>query len=283
MRYVPFVLVVAATVAYTATPAAAITNGSADGDTHPEVGALISDEQNPDGTWTYCTGTLISPTVFLTAAHCGEPKQKTAKVSFVDRYKRGAQLYSGRYIPDPRFSAKSELHDMAVVLFDKPILSIKPAQLPPAGLLDLLKAENKLESARFTPVGYGSLQPTMRKPRDQRFHYTDTRHQATISFKSMTRRWLNLSLSTKGDGSTCFGDSGGPNFLGGVTSHLLIATTISGADDACRKTNYDYRLDSASARQFLGKYVTLPGPAQPAAPAAAPSAQAAPPSRPSAG
>ncbi|WP_431907500.1 trypsin-like serine protease [Nonomuraea jabiensis] len=270
MRYVPFVMVVAATLAYTATPAAAITNGSADGDTHPEVGALISDEPNPDGTWAYCTGTLISPTVLLTAAHCGEPKQKTATVSFADHYKRGAQVYTGRYIPDPRFSKKSDLYDMAVVVFNKPVQNITPAQLPAAGLLDLLKAENKLESARFTPVGYGSLQPTKKKPRGQRFHYTDTRHQATISYKSMTPRWLNLSLSNKGDGSTCFGDSGGPNFLGGLTSHLLIATTISGADDACRKTNYDYRLDSASARQFLGKYVTLPGAARSTAIAALP-------------
>jgi hypothetical protein len=64
--------------------------------------------------------------------------------------------------------------------------------------------------------------------------------------------------SAKKDGSTCFGDSGGPNFLGGPTSDLIVATTISGDDDACRTTNLDYRLDTATARAFLGKYVALP-------------------------
>jgi hypothetical protein len=265
MRYVPFVLVVAASVAFHATPAAAITNGSVDGDAHPEVGALIADKQNSDGTWSYCTGTLVSPTVFLTAAHCGEKKQKTAKVSFSGRYEPGATLYSGRYIADPRYNEKSELHDMAVVVFSEPVTGITPAQLPSAGLLDRLEADGKLKSSRFTPVGYGSLEPTAapakgsaKKAHGSRYHYTDTRYQASISFKDLSRKWLDLSLRAKGDGSTCFGDSGGPNFLGDADSHLLVATSISGADDACKATNFDYRLDSPSARTFLGKYVTLP-------------------------
>ncbi|MFC4116378.1 trypsin-like serine protease [Nonomuraea zeae] len=265
MRYVPFVLVAAASIAFHATPAAAITNGSVDGDAHPEVGALIADKPNPDGTWSYCTGTLISPTVFLTAAHCGEKKQTTAKVSFSGRYEPGDALYTGRYIPDPRFNPKGDLHDMAVVVFGKPVDGIKPAQLPGAGLLDRLEADGKLKSTRFTPVGYGSLAPTKapakgsnKKAHGSRYHYTDTRYHASISFNDLSGKWLDLSLRAKSDGSTCFGDSGGPNFLGGPDSHLLVATSISGADDACRATNYDYRLDSATARKFLGKYVTLP-------------------------
>ena len=55
-----------------AAPASAITNGTADGNGHPNVGGLVSPTQYSDGTWIYCSGTLISPTVFLTAAHCGE-------------------------------------------------------------------------------------------------------------------------------------------------------------------------------------------------------------------
>ncbi|MBB6348188.1 trypsin-like serine protease [Nonomuraea muscovyensis] len=241
----------------TATPAAAITNGLADGDAHPEVGALVAEKPHPDNTWTYCTGTLISPTVFLTAAHCGEPGQKTAQVTFASQYEPGSKLYTGRYIPDPRFRMKSAPHDMAVVVFDKPVPGIRPARLPASGMLDRLKAEGKLASARFTPVGYGSLAPT-RKARGERFHFTDTRHRASISFKDLSRQWLDLFMTSKGDGSTCTGDSGGPNFLGGPDSHLLVAVSISGADDACKGINYDYRLDSASARHFLGKYVTLP-------------------------
>src|SRR3954471_6790662 len=55
-----------------AAPAAAITNGQPDGNGHPEVGALLAQQAFSDGTWAECTGTLISPTVFLTAAHCDE-------------------------------------------------------------------------------------------------------------------------------------------------------------------------------------------------------------------
>ncbi|MCA2219643.1 trypsin-like serine protease [Nonomuraea aurantiaca] len=257
MRYVPFVIVFAATIAYSATPAAAITNGEDDGNAHPEVGALVAEKPHSDGTWAYCTGTLVSPTVFLTAAHCGERNQKTARVSFAQHYQPEGQVYAGRYIPDPRFRMNSDLHDMAVVVFDKPVPGIRPAQLPEVGMLDRLKADGKLKSVRFTPVGYGALSPA-KKGHGEQWRYTDTRHQASISFKGLSAKWLDLSLVSKADGSTCFGDSGGPNFLGGPESHLLVATSISGEDDACKGTNYDYRLDKPSARQFLGKYVALP-------------------------
>lgn len=251
-------MILAALIMSPSAPAAAITNGVADGNAHPEVGAIVARKAHPDGSWAYCTGTLIAPTVFLTAAHCGKPGQKSARVTFADRYRPGATYYTGRYVPDPRFKDESALHDMAVVLFDKPIPGVKPAQLPPEGMLDRLKAEGKLQKSVFTPVGYGSLNPTKKKKDGPRFHYPDTRNQATISYKKLSRRWLDLSLKADGDGSTCFGDSGGPNFLGGSESHLLIATSISGADDACRGTNYDYRLDTPTARSFLDDYVTLP-------------------------
>ena len=58
-----------------------------------------------------------------------------------------------------------------------------------------------------------------------------------------------------GNGGTCYGDSGGPNFLG--TTGVVAAITITG-DAVCRATNVDYRLDTASARAFLDDYVALP-------------------------
>ena len=59
--------------------------------------------------------------------------------------------------------------------------------------------------------------------------------------------------------SVRYGGSGGPNFFGAGSSerNILAGTTITG-DTAGRSTNVDYRLDTASARAFLGQYVTLP-------------------------
>jgi Trypsin len=258
MRFAPFVMILAALTVGVAAPAQAITNGSGDKGDHPEVGALIADKPYPDGTWSYCTGTLISPTVFLTAAHCGEGK-KTARVSFSDRYRPGTGLHVGRFVPDPRYKGnKSDLYDMAVVVFDAAVPDIKPARLPALGVLDRLNADGGLQEATFTPVGYGALAPA-RGRRGNTFTYTDTRNRTTISFHRLTRSWLQLSLDrSKGEGGTCYGDSGGPNFLGGSTVDLLVATSISGVDDACKATNFDYRLDTASARHFLGEFVALP-------------------------
>ena len=67
-----------------------------------------------------------------------------------------------------------------------------------------------------------------------------------------THRAMNEAL---GNGGTCYGDSGGPNFLGSTT--VLAATTITG-DAVCRATNVVYRLDTPGARTFLAQFVTLP-------------------------
>ncbi len=259
MRFAPFVAVIATlsvSILLPGSPAQAITNGMPDGASHPSVGALIDDHSYPDGTWSYCTGTLISPTVMVTAAHCGKKKQKTAMVTFSPKYRLGDDVYTGKYVADPLHDDESDLHDIAVVIFSTPIPNIRPARLPAAGALDRLPPGD-LASTAFTPVGYGTTIPT-RGRKGPKYHYSDTRRRTSISFHRLTRSWLQLSEDRDGDGGTCYGDSGGPNFLGGPTSDLLVATTISGEDDDCKATNLDYRLDTPMARAFLGKYVTLP-------------------------
>ena len=241
-----------------AAPAQAITYGSPDGSAHPQVGALVADHAYSDGTWTYCTGTLISPTVFLTAAHCGDAGQTTARVSFSSAYKDGDRTYAGRFVPDPDYGGpQSDPHDIAVVVFSKPINGIAPAKLPTAGLLDRLKADGTLQQSSFTSVGYGSYAPS-NGPGGKTYFYDDVRQATSGSYNTLENVWLKLSQNpSTGNGGTCYGDSGGPNFLGGASSTLLVATTISG-DSACRSTNVDYRLDTPAARSFLGRFVTLP-------------------------
>ena len=70
---------IAALLAMTVSPAAAVTNGQLDGSAHPYVALMLA--QDADGTplWR-CTGTLISPTVFLTAGHCTEAPAAHAEI-----------------------------------------------------------------------------------------------------------------------------------------------------------------------------------------------------------
>ena len=86
------------------TPAGAITNGGPDGNGHPEVGALLAQQAFPDGTWEECTGTLISPTVFLTAEHCDEGVARV-KVTFDSVYNSSSgTTYAGTWHGDPSYN-----------------------------------------------------------------------------------------------------------------------------------------------------------------------------------
>src|SRR5258706_15889955 len=166
--------------------------------------------------------------VSVTAAHWGDPGQSPARVSFSSQYHAGDPLHVGRYVPDPRYrGAQSDPFDIAVVVFSAPVADIAPARLPSAGLLDQLKADGTLKTATFTSVGYGSLLP-VNGPGGKTYIYTDTRNVATGSLNSLTNAWLRLSQNAStGNGGTCYGDSGGPNFLRGASSNLLVATTIT--------------------------------------------------------
>jgi len=231
-------------------PATAITNGTLDGNGHPAVGGLVSSTQYSDGTWIYCSGTLISPTVFLTAAHCGTEGERVA-VTFDSDYEEGDKVYYGTFHADELYpGTQSDAHDIAVVVFDKPIKGITPALLPEADSLSALPGDQL-----FTSVGYGAYEVT-NEPGGHQYLYDDRRMVATGQLNAINKTWLRISMNAStGDGGTCYGDSGGPNFLG--TTDIIAAITITGAA-VCRATNVVYRLDTTSARAFLGQFVLLP-------------------------
>lgn len=236
--------------ALTAFPASAIINGSPDGDQQPAVGGLVSATQYVDGTWTYCSGTLISPRVFLTAAHCGTEGERV-RVTFDTDYQAGDSVYSGTFHADAQYPGPtSDLHDIAVVVLDTAVTEITPALLPAANSLSALPRDQ-----RFTSVGYGAYEVT-NSPGGHQYLYDDRRMVATGTLNATNKTWLRISMNrSTGNGGTCYGDSGGPNFLGSTT--IIAAITITG-DAVCRSTNVTYRLDTPSARAFLGQYVPLP-------------------------
>ena len=71
MKKTLIALVAVLAAAVVALPASAITDGSPDGDAHPYVGLMVAQDADGNPLWR-CSGTLISPTLFLTAGHCTE-------------------------------------------------------------------------------------------------------------------------------------------------------------------------------------------------------------------
>jgi secreted trypsin-like serine protease len=249
--------------------ATAITYGEPDGNTHANVGALIADwdPDNP-GVEPLCSGTLISPTVFLTAAHCtvflGAIGVTNVWVSFdvdVDPLTNQTTLYPGTYVSHPQYGHdQSDPRDLAVVRFQQPITGITPARLPAAGILDRMKANRTLNGSKFTAVGYGVHEPEVGGG-PPRFPYDGERWRSVSEFNALTKSWLRLSQNpATGNGGTCYGDSGGPNFFGTGAQTVpgtIAAITVTG-DAMCRATNTTYRLDTKTARDFLGQFVALP-------------------------
>jgi len=262
-RSIPIAFLLALAVALLLGPssASAITYGVPDGDGHPGVGALVA-EFNGQKDW-LCTGTLISPTVFLTAAHCTAYLQSIGItdvwVTFDPMFdaQKGTFVH-GQMHPNPGYNQRaSDPGDMAVIVLDVPQPSRPLAQLPTAGQFDLMAAKNGLKGQTFRAVGYGSQQ-TMHTTGRPFFGPGGTRMTSVSTFDAITKAWLRLSGNpAKGDGGTGYGDSGGPNYLG--ETNVIAGLTVTG-DTMCRATNVIYRLDTPVASAFLSQFpdVSLP-------------------------
>ena len=135
-----------------------------------EVGALLAPVAYSDGTWETCTGTLISPTVFLTAAHCDQGISRVA-VTFASSYSGTSKAYWGTWNADRFRNAQSDPYDIAVVVLTGR-KGITPARLPAAGSLDKISPDT-----RFTSVGYGAQSVTI--DHGPTFHYADIRYVAS--------------------------------------------------------------------------------------------------------
>jgi secreted trypsin-like serine protease len=242
-------------------PVQAITFGQPDGDGHPNVGAMIV--QEPDGVkYLYCSGTLIAPDVFLTAAHCtaaaadygAEPHD--AYVTFDPVWDENATLHRGTYHLNPNYGHDShDLNDVAVIILDEPITDIDPASLPEAGLLATMKKDKELKGQQFVTVGYGTLRDDKTGGPHALGDYGE-RYFAEQTFQALKPYWLQISMNpSTGSGGTCYGDSGGPHFLG--DSDMVVSLTVTG-DAWCRATDVTYRLDTDSARAYLSQFVELP-------------------------
>jgi secreted trypsin-like serine protease len=242
----------------------AITYGQPDNNLHPNVGAMIRLRPSDNQLRIVCSGSLISPTVFLTASHCTSFVESTGQtdiwVTFDSSFTSHSKLLHGTMHTNPLFNqSQSDPGDIAVITLDRPVTNITPVQLPTAGLLDRMKAEGTLKNQLFTSVGYGIQEPVT-GPGGITHAFPMERWYAAGQFSALNDAWLRISQNqATGDGGTCSGDSGGPQFLGaGATeTPIQVSVTITG-DVECFATNVDYRIDTPQARAFLGQFVTLP-------------------------
>ncbi len=68
--------------------ASAVTDGELDGERHPYVGLMVAQDEYGNPLWR-CSGTLISPTIFLTAGHCTEDPAEHVEIWFDSDVKWG--------------------------------------------------------------------------------------------------------------------------------------------------------------------------------------------------
>jgi hypothetical protein len=261
---------------------AAITFGEPDGNRHPNVGAMLVDFGGD--VVPFCSGSLIAPDVFLTAAHCivgaeqiadeeeVEPRFLVSLDSVLGEFPEGefeiggfkladgVTLLPGEPVFDERFGTggASRPFDIAVILLDTDVSGIQPVELPTEGFLSELKAQHDLTNQTYAAVGYGSVREDFTGGFDQILNDAVLRRFATQSALNLQKQWLLLSMNPNtGSGGTCYGDSGGPHFIDSIDPNLQVSITITG-DAVCKATDLTYRLDTPEAREFLSRFVDLP-------------------------
>src|SRR5829696_4214615 len=261
MRRVELVLAtMALTILLAGGVAQAIINGEPDTGpkAHPYVGALVTAPTSGEFKGQrvpVCSGTIISPKVFLTAGHCTDymiKKDLPTYVSFDPTYEPGAsKLIKGTPYLHPKArivepSPRDFRYDVGVAVLEEPVRMATYGALPNAGMVETLK-----EGQRLTTVGYGvrgfdlvvskpPLQPQPLPP-DNRYSATVRLLNTNPAVGDMLVKTTGVSLiKGKGEGS-CFGDSGGPLFVGDQQTIVGVSSLVS--TRVCRGPAYYQRVD----------------------------------------
>jgi V8-like Glu-specific endopeptidase len=244
-----------------AAPAGAVTDGTLDGNGHPYVGLMVAQDASGTPLWR-CSGTLLSPTVYLTAGHCTESPAAHIEIWFAADVQSGvpANGYPTKgdvggtphtipsYDPDAFY-----LHDVGVVVLDRPVPMATYGQLPGLNQLDALKPSR---STTFTSVGYGLQKafPDAASWKESALKIRMVAHPHLLQVNTGFTGPQSLLLSNNANtGGTCFGDSGGPNFLG--TSNVVAGVTSFGINPTCAGTGGVFRADRAEVLAFVNSYL----------------------------
>src|SRR5688572_2635408 len=253
----------AAIVAASATPAYAITaGGELDGNNHPHVGLMIAQDAAGNPLWR-CSGTMISPRLYLTAGHCTEAPAAHVEMWFEADVEGGIPengypfegQVGGKPYTHPSYNPNAFfLFDLGVVVLDKPVKLKKYGKLPALNVLDRLATERGLQDVTFTAVGYGLQRINPVFVTSERVRMFATPHLIQIN-TGFTGDFSVLLSNNHSTGGTCFGDSGGPNFIG--DSNVVGGVTSFGINGNCAGTGGVYRVDRADDLNWI--YSTFGG------------------------
>jgi hypothetical protein len=254
MRRTTLVLAVLAIAVALVVPAAAVTYGEPDGNRHPHVGLMVAQNANGNPLWR-CSGTLLSPTLFLTAGHCTEAPAAHVEIWFDEDVESGipANGYpfhgdaGGTPYTHPQYDPNAFFRfDLGVVVLDEPVVKARYGVLPGLNQLDRLRPNRH---TTFTSVGYGLQRSNPVHVEALRKRMLARPHLIQINAPGFTGDFSIMLSNNANTGGTCFGDSGGPNFLG--DSDVIAGVTSYGLNGNCAGTGGVYRVDGADDLDWL--------------------------------
>jgi hypothetical protein len=249
-------IAVAATLALLlvfALPAGAVMFGEPDGNNHPYIGLVVFYDEGGVPRWR-CSGTLLEPTVFLTAGHCTDGAAR-AQVWFQEKAAGTGYPFTGgtwgtpHTHPDFQFVLPNT-SDVGVVVLDQAAPVTTYGQLAPLGFIEEWAAAPGVEHVDL--VGYG-LQGVIPDFSAEVARYAGDGF-VKPAFNSALTDGFNIQVSSdpgegNGSGGLCFGDSGGPVLVDGT--NVVIAVNSFVLNSYCMGNGFSYRTDIANAQDFI--------------------------------
>lgn len=266
MKNLVFASLFSAVMLLASSPSFGVTNGELDGDAHPAVVLIIMDI---NGSPAYrCSGALIAPKFVLTAGHCaGAPGEFSGMRVFTESdVENGFNSYpfaGPNSVEAVRWASHPDFPDEAFFLNDVGMIELaedielpidKYATLPGIDILDNLKTERGLKDVSFTAVGYGLQRINPVFVEAERVRMFSKPKLIQINTPGFTGDFSLLLSNNHATGGTCFGDSGGPNFIGDTLT--VAGVTSFGLNGNCAGTGGVFRVDRQNVQDFIDGFMT---------------------------